>query len=97
MHPCPTADLLAQRHKTHGSFADNAAMSQRLKRVLRGSANWERLNCEQREALEMIALKLSRLLSGDPTLPDHVHDICGYAELLARATEAARRAEHAGS
>jgi hypothetical protein len=45
------------------------------------------LNHAQCEALEQIATKLARLLTGDPNHADHARDIAGYAELLARRGE----------
>jgi hypothetical protein len=41
----------------------------------------------QREALDYIAGKLSRILSGQPGHADHFRDIAGYAELAARECE----------
>jgi hypothetical protein len=41
----------------------------------------------QIEALDMIALKLSRILSGQANFKDHWDDIAGYAKLGAEACE----------
>ena len=41
-----------------------------------------------REALDMIASKIARILSGDATHVDHWVDIGGYAELGARFARA---------
>jgi hypothetical protein len=38
-----------------------------------------------REALDMIALKLSRILSGQANFKDHWDDIAGYAKLGSEA------------
>jgi hypothetical protein len=73
--------LLADRGKTHGSFATNAQLSQHMKALLRSSPNWSVLSDTQREALEMIAHKVSRILSGDASFADHWDDIAGYARL----------------
>jgi hypothetical protein len=75
-------ELLACRKATHGDFAETAALSQSLKRIFWAAPNWPNLNDQQREALEQIALKLGRLLCGDPNHPDHAVDIAGYALLL---------------
>jgi hypothetical protein len=64
-------DLLAERHATHGSFAHNAAYSQQLKQVFRGSIGWEFLDQRQKEALDAIALKLSRILSSKESNKDN--------------------------
>ncbi len=75
------SSLLDTREKTHGNYRDNANMSQAIKDVLRSGKNWERLSDGQKEALEMISVKLARLLSGDKDFRDHWDDIEGYAKL----------------
>jgi len=76
-----TSMLLTKREKTHGVYRDNASLSQSIKDVLRSGKNWENLTDGQKEALEMIAVKLSRLLTGDANYRDHWDDIVGYAQL----------------
>lgn len=71
----------AFKEKTHGVYRDTAEMSQNLKNVMGVGKNWESLNNSQREALEMIAVKIARILSGDVNYRDHWDDIEGYAEL----------------
>ena len=75
------SNLLNTREKTHGNYRDNANLSQAIKDVLRSGKNWERLTDTQKESLEMISSKLSRLLSGDKDFRDHWDDIEGYAKL----------------
>lgn len=75
--------LLQEREKTHGSFATNAQKSQELKRIFREVP----MNTTHREALDMIALKLSRILSGRASFKDHWDDIAGYAKLGSEACE----------
>ena len=41
------------------------------------------LEPDQREALEMLALKIARILNGDPNYADSWHDVAGYATLVA--------------
>jgi hypothetical protein len=53
----------------------------------RKAEGWKRLSVGQREALEMIAHKIARILSGDPNHKDHWEDIAGYAELVVRELE----------
>jgi Domain of unknown function (DUF6378) len=74
-------NIMSQREKTHGNYRDNAAMSQSIKDVLRSGKNWSSMTDGQKEALEMIAVKLSRVLSGDKDFRDHWEDIVGYARL----------------
>ena len=72
---------LNERQNTHGEFSVNAKFSQRLKRLLRRQEGWEGLTSVQCEALEVIAAKIARILCGDPTEPDHWHDLAGYSTL----------------
>jgi hypothetical protein len=77
-----TEALLTERGETHGTFADNAFYSQRLRELFRSDEdNWNSIPDRQREALEMIAGKISRILSGAADFPDHWEDIAGYATL----------------
>lgn len=74
-------ELLNQRQKTHGEFKENALISQDLKRFYRKCHGWDNMSNVQREALDMIALKMSRILSGQSCFKDHWDDIAGYAAL----------------
>lgn len=75
--------ILAQRQARYGTFAENAAISQRLKDQMRLSKGWDRLEDDMKEALEMIALKISRILCGDPRYDDSWVDIAGFAARIA--------------
>jgi len=71
---------LTEREKTHGDFAENALVMQKLKRVCHAAPNWSsNLTDVQMEAIDMICHKLGRILSGDPNHPDHWLDVQGYA------------------
>lgn len=79
-------DTLNERGARYGDFTENAAISQHLKQVLQHDGHdvregWLRLSLVQREALEMIAQKIARILNGDPNYKDNWHDIQGYARL----------------
>lgn len=76
--------LLQQRGSTHGSFADNARVSQQLKDYIRLQPNYLNLTDIQREALDNIAIKVSRILSVGGLANYHADnwdDIAGYATL----------------
>jgi hypothetical protein len=73
--------LLVDRNKTHGSFAENAAYSQQIKRLFHSAPCWNGLHDAHKEALHMIALKLSRILSGQEDFEDHWADMEGYSRL----------------
>lgn len=87
-----TAQLLAERSATHGRFDDTARIAQMLRKLFRAEPGWTVANERQREALDMIALKLSRILSGKPSHADHWDDIAGYAKLAGEKTDAVERA-----
>ena len=63
------------------------SVSQAIKQVFRATRNWPSLTDTQREALEMIALKLSRFLTGDAGHADHLVDLVGYATLIIKENE----------
>lgn len=79
--PAPEPDILTERNKTHGNFGDNARISQALKEVFRAQPGWARLTDTEREAMDMIALKFSRILSGKALEVQHWEDVVGYARL----------------
>ena len=101
-HPVNRVDqILQERNPVHGSFRDNANIAQDIKQIYRDSPNWKHLRPVHQEALEMIALKLSRILSGNPNELDHWLDIAGYAQLAVNWTgridvEAPNRAAEGG-
>jgi hypothetical protein len=65
----------------HGSFSDNARISQNLKAMLHGEPNWDSLECWQREALDMICSRMGRILAGNPAHPKHWFGIVNFANL----------------
>jgi hypothetical protein len=73
---------LQQRGSRYGELIDNAGVAQALKKVFRAAPNWPRLAADQQEALDQIASKMSRALTGDPEYSDNWHDIAGYAKLV---------------
>ena len=73
---------LEERDARYGGFINNASIAQRIKMVMRSTERWIELSYDKREALEMIASKIGRMLSGDPEYVDNWHDIAGYAALV---------------
>jgi hypothetical protein len=57
---------LADRANRYGVFADQARIVQNIKAAMRDSKNWHVLRPDQKEALEMVAHKIGRILNGDP-------------------------------
>jgi hypothetical protein len=78
-----TNEILDERQKTHGDFAEHASITQGIKAL----TIWRHpsLSEQHREALEMIAHKIGRIVAGNPNHEDHWADIAGYAELGRRA------------
>ncbi len=76
-------ETLKERAENYGEFKEQADMSQRLKLIMAETDNWNRLSYDQKEALEMIAMKISRILTGNFNHLNSWHDIEGYARLIA--------------
>lgn len=72
--------MLDDRRKTHGSYADFAAMEQALQVAMREGVRYEQLTLTQRSALNMIQHKIARILSGNPWHLEHWRDLAGYAQ-----------------
>lgn len=77
--------LLAERNETHGDWGEQALLAQSFKRFIRTAK--VPLSMNQAEGLEMIFVKISRILSGTPNHKDHWDDIAGYATLVAKEME----------
>ena len=73
---------LNERGCRYGEFYDNSRVAQELKRVMKSGKNTDDLRDIQREALEVIASKIARIVNGDPDYIDNWHDIIGYAKLV---------------
>ena len=58
-------------------------IAQDVKERMRGTSGWSNLSAHQRESLEMIAHKISRILNGNPNNHDSWIDIAGYAKIVA--------------
>lgn len=76
-------NILAERGSRYGAFKDNADVSQNVKCAIRRGMNYNRLAVDQLEAIDQIASKLSRIVTGDPDYADNWDDIAGFATLVA--------------
>ena len=76
--------MLQERRQTHGAFTDHASLTQTLKTMMRRGKNWDALEPDMKEALEMIQHKIGRILNGDPAYQDSWVDIEGYARLVSQ-------------
>lgn len=90
-NPNQIDSILAEREKRYGSFLEHARVTLRIKNVLRTGLNWTRLEADQKEALDMIAHKIGRILNGDPDYADSWVDIAGYAKLVVDRLEKENR------
>ena len=81
--PDQIEEILNERGTTHGPFYRQAKCTQDLKKTM-SEFNYRMLSPMQSEALDMIAHKMARILTGDPDLDDHWNDIAGYAKLPVR-------------
>ena len=74
-------NLLNEREKTHGDYSELAFVSQYLKLAL-SYGPIDELPAVHRESLEMICVKMARIVCGDHNEVDHFQDIIGYAQLV---------------
>lgn len=86
---------LEERGSRYGAFTGHARITQAIKAAMVDTARWEELKDDQKEALEMVAHKIGRILNGDPNYIDSWTDIIGYTRLvearLIAAEEAAKK------
>jgi len=75
---------LGARGQRYGEFKGHAKITWALKDIMQRTPKWNsmQLSPSMREALDMIAHKIGRILNGDPTYVDSWHDIAGYATLV---------------
>lgn len=76
------SEILQERGSRYGGFSNQALICQNIKSAMRHSPNWDKLPSDMKEALEMIASKVGRILNGDFTYADNVVDIIGYMQLV---------------
>jgi hypothetical protein len=78
--------IIHQREKTHGDYERQARLSQDLKTRIRQEAHT--LTHQQLESIEMICVKIARIVCGNPNEADHWLDVQGYAELIHKNLQA---------
>ena len=72
---------LAERGSVYGTFKDNAYLTQKVMDLWLENSK-RLLSSAEKEALHMIAHKVSRIICGAKTKKDNWHDIAGYAKLV---------------
>lgn len=77
--------VLNERGKRYGNYLEQTKISQELNLIMQEVVNKRdlQMQSDQHDALTMIAVKISRILNGDPDYSDNWRDIAGYATLVA--------------
>lgn len=76
------SDTIASRGSAYGDYSEMAEVAQGFKKVMQSTPGWsDVLTPGHREALELIATKMARILNGNPYHDDTWLDIAGYAIL----------------
>lgn len=75
-----TAETLEERGKRYGNYLHQTEISRDIKDAMK--LDLAKLEPDQLDALEMIAVKISRILNGDPDYIENWRDICGYSQLI---------------
>ena len=78
-----TDAVLKERGSRYGKFIDQTRIIDGLMEPMR-LAGLDDLETDQKESLHQIAVKISRILNGDPNYVDNWDDIAGYAELVSK-------------
>ena len=88
-----TDEILQDRGKRYGNYMDQTTISGELRRVMDFWAKERntKLAHDQADSLVMIAVKISRIINGDPDYADNWRDIAGYATLVADRLEGKSR------
>jgi len=75
-------EVLQERGDRYGDFKDHAQLCQALKATMYSGQSWMDCTDSQKQALEVIADKIARMLNGDPHYKDNWVDIIGYSQLV---------------
>lgn len=79
--------LLEERGKTHGPWSVQSKLFIDMLALARQAPGWATMPPFAQAAITVILLKISRILCGKATEPDHWDDIAGYATLGKGDTE----------
>lgn len=85
--------ILDDRGSRYGNYLEQTRITNALLRVIDGSLRdrGKSLQPDQADCLNMIAVKISRIINGDPDYADNWRDIAGYATLVADRLEGISR------
>lgn len=77
-------EILQQRGSVYGLFTHNAETTNRIREAMRHSpSRWDLLPDDVKLGLDLIALKIARIVTGDHSHLDNYDDIAGYAKIVA--------------
>ncbi len=82
---------MRDRSGVYGNFFDNSILMQKLKLLFRQGKRWRELSSNKKEALDMIASKIGRILGGEVSQRDSWLDIAGYAMLIVNSIEEVKK------
>lgn len=74
--------VLTDRAKTHGDFAEGAEFCQDVMRSAEKRPGWSIMSDVQKEGFHHIIQKLQRAVCGDPNFEEHWLDVMGYVERI---------------
>jgi hypothetical protein len=88
-----TEEMLADRGSRYGNYLEQTTISGELRRCMDFWVKEKstKLAHDQADSLVMIAVKISRIINGDPDYADNWRDIAGYATLVAERLEGKSR------
>ena len=75
-------NTLTERGELYGNYLEQTTISSNIKEAMQEISTYWDMGTDQRDALEMIAVKMSRIVNGDPNYADNWADIAGYATLV---------------
>lgn len=77
-------DTLNERHARYGYYADVCETTYAIRDVVKEhiASRATVLAVDQLYSIEMICVKLARMINGDPNYEDNWRDIAGYAQLI---------------
>lgn len=81
-------EMLEERGTKYGNYLEQTKISEALTDVMSENGRVWDMEADQKDALGMIAVKIARILNGDPDYADNWKDIAGYATLVAERLEA---------
>ena len=86
-----TNETLTERGKRYGNYLKQTAISNKIKEAMQENPAYWSMETDQKDALEMIAVKISRIINGTPDHTDNWLDVAGYATLVADRLEGNER------